>query len=220
MKTSAFFFLLLISVIDQASAAVVTYTQDRRYVHNTVCCQLTSNNYYYPSAPYADWNITNGITTTYQNSSLGGDALSAVGTGTGIQQTVTVQWTSVFDITLSVANDTTVTLSGTLSANDYGNAALALYQGDTTSTQYQLYRNSVQSPGAGLGQSATISYSRVLNPGEYRLRADTGATVLFHPYSNFNFTASFTPVPVPGAAWLFGSGLIGLIGMCSKRRRC
>ena len=27
------------------------------------------------------------------------------------------------------------------------------------------------------------------------------------------FTANFSPVPIPGAIWLFGSGLIGLIGL-------
>ena len=27
-------------------------------------------------------------------------------------------------------------------------------------------------------------------------------------------------VPVPAAAWLFGSGMLGLIGMSRKRRRC
>lgn len=31
------------------------------------------------------------------------------------------------------------------------------------------------------------------------------------------FALELAPVPIPGAAWLFGSGLIGLIGMARKK---
>lgn len=38
--------------------------------------------------------------------------------------------------------------------------------------------------------------------------------------ANFNADLTFTPaaVPVPAAAWLFGSGLLGLLGIARKRR--
>ena len=34
--------------------------------------------------------------------------------------------------------------------------------------------------------------------------------------ANFDFTA---PVPVPAAVWLFGSGLVGLVGVARRRRK-
>jgi len=30
--------------------------------------------------------------------------------------------------------------------------------------------------------------------------------------------ADFTPVPVPAAVWLFGSGLVGLVGMARRKK--
>jgi hypothetical protein len=43
---------------------------------------------------------------------------------------------------------------------------------------------------------------------------------------NFNFNANLTPtadpspVPVPAAVWLFGSGLLGLLGVARRRKMC
>lgn len=35
---------------------------------------------------------------------------------------------------------------------------------------------------------------------------------------NWNFNANLQPVPIPAAAWLFGSGLLGLIGVTRRKR--
>jgi hypothetical protein len=41
-------------------------------------------------------------------------------------------------------------------------------------------------------------------------------------FLNANFNANLTPtpniVPVPAAVWLFGSGLIGLLGVAKRRK--
>ncbi|HIO54930.1 MAG TPA: VPLPA-CTERM sorting domain-containing protein, partial [Chromatiales bacterium] len=38
--------------------------------------------------------------------------------------------------------------------------------------------------------------------------------------ANFDITAiHITNVPVPAAVWLFGSGLVGLAGIASRRRQ-
>jgi hypothetical protein len=41
------------------------------------------------------------------------------------------------------------------------------------------------------------------------------------PFAGFNanFNADLVPVPIPAAAWLFGSGLLGLLGMVRKHKR-
>lgn len=36
--------------------------------------------------------------------------------------------------------------------------------------------------------------------------------------TNWSMTVSPTPVPVPAAVWLFGSGLLGLVGIARRRR--
>ena len=36
---------------------------------------------------------------------------------------------------------------------------------------------------------------------------------------NINFDFNVSPVPIPGAAWLLGSGLIGLVGIRKKFKK-
>ena len=36
---------------------------------------------------------------------------------------------------------------------------------------------------------------------------------------NANFNANLTPVPVPAAVWLFGSGLLGLVGIARRKKK-
>lgn len=36
--------------------------------------------------------------------------------------------------------------------------------------------------------------------------------------ASFNLTGTLTPVPIPAAVWLFGSGLLGLVGIARRRK--
>ena len=73
----------------------------------------------------------------------------------------------------------------------------------------------IQGPGPGPGTGPG-------NPGDTAVVTVNNATILptssafpgFHP----NFSGSLTKVPVPAAVWLFGSGLIGLVGVARRRR--
>lgn len=38
-------------------------------------------------------------------------------------------------------------------------------------------------------------------------------------YGEWQTTVTLTPVPVPAAVWLFGSGLVGLLGIARRRQR-
>ena len=41
---------------------------------------------------------------------------------------------------------------------------------------------------------------------------------LFFPGSNMTFNGDLNPVPIPAAIWLFGSGLIGLVGVARRKK--
>lgn len=71
---------------------------------------------------------------------------------------------------------------------------------------------------SGTGLEA-VSRQWVLGPGLYTLiyggnpSLDLGQT----GYHDFSATLSTSPVPVPAALWLFGSGLAGMVGLARRR---
>lgn len=215
MKLLALSCLILITAMDHASAATVNYTQDRRYTNSSGSDGAGNgyNNTTYPSAPYADMAVPG------QTSRLGPDGFTASGSGASYSDYANSLSISVFDISFSVAGSTSITLSGLLEGQDYlygsGDASVYLYQGDNILPANQLYGNSVQA-SSGF-QSADIAYSAILSAGEYRLVARADPQYM-QASSSFNLDASLTPVPVPAAAWLLGSGLLGLVGAGLRRR--
>ena len=46
-----------------------------------------------------------------------------------------------------------------------------------------------------------------------------GTGMIDGPFPGFNANFDFTAVPVPAAVWLFGSGLVGLVGVARRRRK-
>ena len=46
-----------------------------------------------------------------------------------------------------------------------------------------------------------------------------GIGMIDGPFPGFSANFDFTAVPVPAAVWLFGSGLVGLVGVARRRRK-
>ena len=77
--------------------------------------------------------------------------------------------------------------------------------------------------GAGLGSDGAPAGDKVWNlvsvdgngDGTPGIPMPAGGAFEFF---NANFNANLTPVPVPAAVWLFGSGLLGLIGVARRRK--
>ena len=76
-------------------------------------------------------------------------------------------------------------------------------------------------PTIPMGGLATIvcSTSSCSNSSTYTLDMDVHVPVAFAsvPYS-LHLTGKVSSVPVPAAAWLFGSGIVGLAGVARRRR--
>ena len=69
-----------------------------------------------------------------------------------------------------------------------------------------------------VGPSPDFTILGSLLSGNYELRINTGAVPTDSPRSGeVHFTTS--PVPIPGALWLLGSGLVGLIGVWRSAKK-
>jgi len=107
----------------------------------------------------------------------------------------------------------------TCTDNTGGSACLGLtdaLSGSLISTavnppSYDAYKNAVPfNPADGWTGQWTLQINRVRNNPD-------GST--FNEYTPMPFDVTIVPpVPVPAAAWLFGSGLLGLIGSVRRRR--
>lgn len=63
--------------------------------------------------------------------------------------------------------------------------------------------------------SVTVLPATVLNPGTYVLEIRGNVTGDFG--GSYAGTLNLTTVPVPAAAWLFGSGILGIVGVARRR---
>jgi hypothetical protein len=149
-----------------------------------------------------DWNGTNGIPISFVFDAAG--FLGSVGAGLSVSQTVS---------------------GGATPASENGDGAFPGGALIATTTW-----NTTTIAGAGLGSNPS---------GTLPLIANTvgGSPMIAGPFLNNNFNFDITSmhitdctdsgtgtnacasaVPIPGVVWLFGSGLLGLIGIARRRR--
>lgn len=70
-------------------------------------------------------------------------------------------------------------------------------------------------PGPFSNQSATLSL--FLDAGEYTLAIGGNDTTNAGHLAAYNFTVNASPVPVPGAVYLFGSALMGMLSLSRRQ---
>jgi hypothetical protein len=100
----------------------------------------------------------------------------------------------------------------------YGSSEPATYYLLTTGTSsIPIYNTSLT--GTPLSQTGVGTWAGTLVSAG-RMSSDWGAIFDGTPYTEiFNITVTGTPVPIPAAVWLFGSGLLGLVGMARRKQK-
>ena len=108
---------------------------------------------------------------------------------------------SVVDIIFTLASDHTYSLTGSLLSDALGSSIMH-FNGDTAI------------------QGENFSYNGYLAAGEYSffIEAFSGINSVNSTSSSFDYDLQLTAVPIPGAIWLFGSGLLGLIGFTRRNK--
>jgi hypothetical protein len=118
-----------------------------------------------------------------------------------------VRWTAPTDIPAA----STITISGAFGAGDGGGVSY-----------YILYNNvSISPPFEYINESSTKSFTltRTVSAGdtvEFIVGPDSNGVNLS---GTTPLAATINTVPIPGAVWLVGSGLLGLAGLRRKLRR-
>lgn len=151
--------------------------------------------------------------------------------GTG--WTHTSNWTA---LTLTEAANLSVTLARTTGGGGNLFPAFSLYAGQQlTGGDYHTYNNagnfdwstqggdssslSYIGNEANLGQLSSVTKVFSLGPGQYSLvfggNPPSGVPAVAQGYLA---TLTTSPVPVPAAVYLFGSGLVGLLGLARRRK--
>lgn len=197
--------LALLLFVSMNAGASIVYITDARYTRlYTVTEHLQT-----PATAFGAFNSSMfGFEAgTSQNSSM--DSTSITGAGTTYAGSDALHYgssgRSVFDVTFTVDQVMNFSLSGSMT--DY------FYEGSLTGTLLANGSEIFSAPYDG-----AFSFSGQLTVGtQYQLIMSSATR--FTNYDNvgwqFNLTAS--PVPVPGAIWLLGSGILGLFGVARNR---
>jgi hypothetical protein len=85
-------------------------------------------------------------------------------------------------------------------------------------SKYTIFSNSIDDRAQGAGSVAL--YGVTGNGGTGVVQSYILGSVALDATGKLTFTgnSSTTPVPIPAAVWLFGSGLMGLVGVSRRRK--
>ena len=186
-----------------------------------------------PSSPFPGFNAD----TTYNYAAINNSTEDDMGGYAGAGQTKLYTVTSGGTLTFTIP----YTLSGSLSVSnslEYGNGwgSYKLYAGDFDAFMAALEEEGTTEAEAeaeaqlGLAEeTAELLWlyfgcgdcvSSISESDTFELSFDvtTGQTIFFEADTEVWLGSQISPIPVPAAVWLFGSGLIGLVGVARRKK--
>ena len=211
--------ILLSAISSSAIAAIIPVLDQRR---------ITYQNYfpkqYYettPSSPFAYFDERTNASS--QISGLTSNSLYGYGSGlqAGPYLDTGHRGSSFFDMAFEVDSDQYYDLTGTISYEFQGIGSVSV--------------NSIDKKGLGLntliyyveinGSQSSLQYDSLNFSNIFHFTSDnlyilkaTGASNNFDGAGYYDFQLQAVTVPVPAAAWLFGSGLLVLSGFKRKKQ--
>lgn len=210
---SAIAFSLLVGMAYNAQAAIV-YVSDDRYINHT----MNGAGPITPSPAYSDFNVNWWAweAGAFQNTTLTSDTMSGNGsTYAGYDaQFYGAEATSVFSVTFSVDRLTDFWLTGFLDTNWYFGSQLYMELSENGASMYAY----TDSDALNIGVNP-FSFDGQFVPGStYQLLLYSFASESDYYNETWDFDLTTAPVvPVPAAAWLFVTGLAGLLGTAKRR---
>lgn len=170
-----------------------------------------------------------GVQAAMVNFTVTGSVDSAFGTTFGLNVGSTITASGTFDDSAMSSSPYTVLFDSAHTGNTMTIVAGSLTLNQTQDDSYATggYPKIVFNNGGNflgidfhvgfLDGSAFDSYSSNLpNPSTFAIN-DASYNTVAGTWTASTFTV--TPVPVPAALWLFGSGLLGLVGLTKRKRK-
>jgi len=161
--------------------------------------------------------LTDNSYYSYSYENLSGDIITDKTTLTGFLQvsiddssyTATIDYTGVF------LNGSSFRSADTLTTDIAGINSAALISGVTGEYDYISYGNATLSPFPFICVECGYEMTLSLTPNPLVLSYYES-----NPYGSgeVNFELYISQVPLPSAIWLFGSGLVGLLGLSNRKR--
>ncbi|MBU1193092.1 MAG: VPLPA-CTERM sorting domain-containing protein [Gammaproteobacteria bacterium] len=210
---SAIAFSVLMGMACNAQAAIV-YLSDDRYIDHT----MNGAGPITPSPAYSDFNVNWWAweAGAFQNTTLTSGTMSGNGsTYAGYDaQSYGAEATSVFSVTFSVDQLTDFSLTGFLDTNWYFGSQLYMNLSENGTSMYGY----TDSDALNLGINPFSFDGQFAQGNIYQLYLYSFSSESDYYYETWDFDLTTSPaVPVPAAAWLFVSGLAGLIGVAKRR---
>ena len=205
--------LVLMGSSLNAVASIIYLSDERNITHTT---EGTIN----PDTAFGNFTATvadiNGLASASQNSSM--DSLSMTGEGRNMVTEVgawpnLIDTSSTFSVTFTVDELTDFSLSGFFDT----------FWISADQPYVNLYENGIDlfslsawdHPDAAWEQIVNFNYTGQFNVGDtYQLLLVTDGTPTT---SGNNWGFNVSTVPLPASVWLFGSGLLGIIGFARRR---
>jgi len=207
-------FLSLSGAVFNANSAIV-YQSDNRYINHT----MATGGPFTPATPYADFNNNWWAyeAGAFQNTTLTSSTMSGSGwTYAGLDATnYGAEGTSQFSVTFGVDQLTDFSLTGNLDTSLWGAGDLYV----------SLKENGSEIFGLSVWDLPTSGVNPFNFNGQFTVGNTYNLTLYSYTYDSdyydekWTFNLNTTVVPVPAAVWLFGSGLLGLIGVARRKTK-